>query len=283
MMMKGNWKKAIHVKTWGTKMEMIKVDYCGYHTHNRDSDVIFRPAGSSSYLFLIVLAPMKFYFEDGSMEKVKAGGCMFYTPGTFQHYEAEKNFFNSYIHFFCPKEMLLEYELCFNQIFYPEDVEDLNWLIKKIYQEYINGLACSQNMIELYVKQLIVHLHRQQLREEMPRDQKKSLFEDFLALRQQMIGTCHEPWNVEQLCNALHMGKSQFYKYYESFFHSSPKEELIQARVQKAKYLLSNDAVNIKQAAYESGFANICHFNRLFKVQCGCTPSEYKKGLLKES
>ena len=61
------------------------------------------------------------------------------------------------------------------------------------------------------------------------------------------------------------------------YFHSSPKEELLQARLQKARYLLTNDAMTVKQAAYMAGFQNICYFNRVFKKVCGCSPGEYRK------
>ena len=43
---------------------MITIEYCGYHTHNPDRDLIFRPSGSSSYLFLLVLSPMRFTFQE---------------------------------------------------------------------------------------------------------------------------------------------------------------------------------------------------------------------------
>ena len=35
---------------------MIKIEYCGYHTHNPDRELIYRPSGTASYLFLLVLS-----------------------------------------------------------------------------------------------------------------------------------------------------------------------------------------------------------------------------------
>ncbi|MCI8288090.1 MAG: helix-turn-helix transcriptional regulator, partial [Lachnospiraceae bacterium] len=52
---------------------------------------------------------------------------------------------------------------------------------------------------------------------------------------------------------------------------------LIQARLQKVCFLLTNDAITIREAAYESGFQNINYFNRLFRKTFGCTPGEYRK------
>ncbi len=256
---------------------MITIDYCGYHTHNPDRDIILRPSGSASYLFLLVLSPMTFYFPGRSSIKVKPGACILYSPGKYQHYQADQEFFNSYVHFFCDAQVMKEYEIKQNEIFYPDNTEELNWLLKKLYQEFINKLSKSEQMIDLYIHQLLIMLHRGQLREELSWEQRQSIYPELSILREQMLENCEQPWSVERLCKTLNLGKSQLYKYYELYFHSTPKEELIQARLQKAKYLMSNDAVTIKQAAYDSGFNNICHFNRLFKTHCGYTPSDYRE------
>ena len=259
---------------------MITIDYCGYHTHNPDRDLIYRPTGSNSYLFLLVLAPMTFTFADRRLQKASAGACILYPPGCFQHYQADREFFNSYVHFFCDPQDLEGYDLRLNELFYPDNVEELNWLLKKIFQEFINRLAKSDKMTSSYLEQLLILLHRGQQREAIPDEQRLGIYSELLPLRSQMLGTCEQPWSVDQLCSILNIGKSQLYEYYTRFFNATPREELIQARLQKAKYLLGNDALTIKQAAYESGFQNICHFNRLFKSQCGCTPGEYRQRIM---
>ncbi len=256
---------------------MITIDYCGYHTHNPDRDIIFRPSGTASYLFLLVLSPMTFYSSNHSSVKAKPGACILYSPDKYQHYQAENEFFNSYVHFFCNQEDMKQYDIEQNKIFYPDNVEELNWLLKKIYQEFINKLSRSGQMTNLYIHQLLILLHRGQLRETIPNEQRQNIYPELLSIREQMLENCEQPWTVGQLCKILNIGKSQLYKYYALFFHSTPKEELIQARLQKAKYLMNNDAVTIKQAAYDSGFNNICHFNRIFKARFRCTPQDYRE------
>ena len=79
---------------------MLTIEYCGYHTHNPDHDLIYRPSGPLSYLFLLVLSPLTVYFPDGPCQAARPGACILYAPGVYQHYQAEKEFFNSYVHFF---------------------------------------------------------------------------------------------------------------------------------------------------------------------------------------
>lgn len=259
---------------------MIAIEYCGYHTHNPDCELIYRPTGTSSYLFLLVLAPMTFHFPDHSGQKAKPGACILYPPGYYQNYQADKEFFNSYVHFCCDAETVNQYNILQNEIFYPYNTEEINWLLKKIYQEFLNKMPHSEAMMDLYIQQLLILLHRGRSQDAIPSEQRQNIYPELLALRGQMLGNCQQPWTIEQLCKILNIGKSQLYTYYERFFHCSPKDELIQARLQKAKYLMSNEAVTIKQAAYESGFQNINHFNRLFKSQCGCTPGEYRSSTI---
>lgn len=255
---------------------MITVDYCGYHTHNPDRDLIYRPSGTLNYLFLLVLSPMTFYFSDQSSTRAKPGSCILYEPGIYQCYQAEQEFFNSYVHFSCKELPLSINQIHKNILFYPENPEELNWLLKKIYQEFLNGLPEALEMLELYIRQLLILIQRSQNPQSIPQKENQNLYPEFLTVRSRMLANCEQPWTIEQLCQFLNLGKSQFYKYYELFFHSTPKDELIQARLQKAKYLMTNEAVTIQQAAYASGFQNICHFNRLFKAQCGCTPTQYR-------
>ena len=69
-----------------------------------------------------------------------------------------------------------------------------------------------------------------------------------------MLEHCERPWSLEQICRQANIGKSQLYRYYEQYFHASPMDELLDARLARAKYLLGNDAMTIKQVAYTSGF-----------------------------
>lgn len=257
---------------------MITIDYCGYHTHNPDRDLILRPHGSSSYLFLLVLSPMLFTFKDSPTPVSAApGACILYEPGIYQHYQAERTFFNSYVHFICSDSLLAPYHIIRNRLFYPGNTDTINWLLKNIYHEFIHRFDHSEEMTDLYVRQLLIELHRSCQGSLSETSHHQNLYPELLALRSNMLQTCSRPWNVEQLCQTLNIGKSQLYHYYNLYFHCSPKEELLQARLQKARYLLSNDAVTVKQAAWEAGFQNICYFNRIFKKVCGCSPGEYRK------
>ena len=57
----------------------------------------------------------------------------------------------------------------------------------------------------------------------------------------------------------------------------TPRQYLIDLRLQRAKQLLCEGVLKINAVAEICGFANPYHFGRLFKEKTGLTPSEYMK------
>ena len=56
---------------------------------------------------------------------------------------------------------------------------------------------------------------------------------------------------------------------------------LSRIRIEKAKSLLLNPNLRIGEAAFESGFQSITHFNRVFKKVTGLSPTRYRRQLPK--
>ncbi len=66
-----------------------------------------------------------------------------------------------------------------------------------------------------------------------------------------------------------------FRKLFAEYMHVTPKQFLIEMRLNKAKQLLSEGVLKIGAVASECGFSNQYHFCRLFKERVGMTPTEY--------
>ena len=103
------------------------------------------------------------------------------------------------------------------------------------------------------------------------------LYQEFQELRLKMLSHYEKDWTTEKLCQMANMEKSQFYSYYKQFFSSTPHSDLIEVRLDKAKNLLTNQALSIGQTAEICGFSNLSHFSRYFKRHCGCSPREWQQ------
>lgn len=107
--------------------------------------------------------------------------------------------------------------------------------------------------------------------------ENRELYEIFLSLRLDMLRNYEKPWTTEDLCRRANLEKSQFFACYQKFFQSTPHADLLSVRLEKAKNLLTNEALPINLAARQCGFSDITHFSRYFKKECGCSPKEYAR------
>ncbi len=79
---------------------------------------------------------------------------------------------------------------------------------------------------------------------------------------------------LAQLCN---ISEIYFRRLFSKHFGISPKQYLINLRIERAKQLLSEGALKINVIATECGFSGQYHFCRIFKEKTGLTPTEYMK------
>ena len=54
-------------------------------------------------------------------------------------------------------------------------------------------------------------------------------------------------------------------------------EDLIRARLRRARALLTDERIPIREVADRTGFGSVCHFTRLFRKHVGCAPREYHR------
>lgn len=66
-------------------------------------------------------------------------------------------------------------------------------------------------------------------------------------------------------------------KLFVKHFNMTPKQFIIEIRINRAKQLLAEGSVKINFVAKECGFSNQYHFSRIFKEKTGYTPTDYMK------
>jgi AraC-like DNA-binding protein len=70
---------------------------------------------------------------------------------------------------------------------------------------------------------------------------------------------------------------SSFNRDFKSLFNMSPKQWLIEKRLERARSLLVDHQISVTQIANEVGYENISHFITAFKKKYGLTPHQFKK------
>lgn len=250
------------------------VEFCEYNRSNPDEDQIFRPQGSGDYLFLLLKTPMKVYLDEGLIV-TKENACILYTPGYCQHYQAVHRFRNSYLHFTSEEPLEEWLEIPMNQIFYPENIAQIDEKIQELQTEYITKGLQTEAMCDILIQQILILAARGEQGRVIRNRGEESLYQSFQQLRLEMLCHYEKPWTTEELCRSVNLEKSQFYAVYKKYFNSTPHGDLIQVRLDKAKNLLTNQGMPIQQVADFCGFSNVSHFCRYFKRQCGCSPGAW--------
>lgn len=92
----------------------------------------------------------------------------------------------------------------------------------------------------------------------------------------------YENYNSPEITNArlaeeCRLSEVYFRKLFTKRFNSSPKQFIINLRIQRAKQLLCEGNQKIWAISEACGFASAYHFCRLFKQHTGITPGEYRK------
>ena len=79
--------------------------------------------------------------------------------------------------------------------------------------------------------------------------------------------------DVAQLTN---MAESAFSRFFKTRTGMTFIDSLTEIRLGHASRMLIDTTQSVSEIAYECGFNNISHFNRIFKKKKGCTPKEFK-------
>lgn len=74
------------------------------------------------------------------------------------------------------------------------------------------------------------------------------------------------------LCN---VSEVYFRRLFTGKYAMTPKQFIVNIRIEKAKQLLKEGQMNIGEVAKRSGFTNPYHFSRIFKEKVGITPTQY--------
>lgn len=78
------------------------------------------------------------------------------------------------------------------------------------------------------------------------------------------------------IAKELNISEVYFRKLFVKYFKISPKQYILEYRIEQAKKLLSEGILKISVISTMCGFSNQYHFSRIFKQHTNLTPTEYR-------
>lgn len=82
---------------------------------------------------------------------------------------------------------------------------------------------------------------------------------------------------ISEFAEIAHRSTATFRREFEAYFHTTPGKWLTEKRLARAELLLRTTSRQISDITFDSGFANVSHFSRIFKKKFGESPTSYRQ------
>jgi len=82
-----------------------------------------------------------------------------------------------------------------------------------------------------------------------------------------------ENLDIQYICDQMSMSRTQLYRKFRSLTNKTVTEYLRSLRLHRAHELLTGHKLTVAEAAYKTGFRNVSHFSRVYKLEYGVNPS----------
>lgn len=209
--------------------------------------------------------------------EVKPGSFCFFDKRLKQEYFCgEHEFIHDYVRFEPDKEFAESflYRLPMNRIFSPDCSEELENLFMLAAAEFFGKSKFRNEALNTLVKLLLIKATEYSCNLAAEACSKRHI--DFLELRADIYSNPQDYASIDEIADKLHMSKSHFQALYKKYFQNSCINDVISARIEKAKLFLDNTDKSIYEIAFLCGYKNVEHFARQFKKLMGSSPSTYR-------
>ena len=253
---------------------LLSVIEYGWEVHKAGSS--YGPA-ERDYYILHFITKGKGRFVIGDKEYIlKKGDCFLLPPKITTYYEADKK--NPYIYYWVgfdgieSKGLLEKTGLVLddNYVIHPKNFNSVFEMFSNFDVSTTNNSAIPYQLVgKLYL------LFSEIMSDQSSENEQKSNYVD-LAINYMNLNYAKNI-SIELLSRIVGVDRTYFYRLFKESTKISPKEYLSNLRIEKAKMLLCNSNMNIKEIALSVGFSNYLSFERVFKEKSGVNPTIYRK------
>lgn len=257
---------------------MIELLSCGYRYIHPNGIVIDRPQGSGDYAFV--------FFRNRSQVAVgrrrticERDSYILFGPATPHMYrESELPFVNDWFH--CAgagmAELIAELGLPLDTLLPASDPSLISRSIMEMHRILKAGGPLRARIVDAEIRSLLMKLRN--LHEMSFTEKQGRYFRQFSELRDDLYNSPQHHLSVDALAAKLNLSKSYFQHLYKELFGCSVVTDMINGRLEYAKYLLRHSAYSVSRIAAMCGYEHDTHFMRQFKKFAGVTPGRYRDG-----
>jgi signal transduction histidine kinase/DNA-binding response OmpR family regulator len=138
----------------------------------------------------------------------------------------------------------------------------------------VHNLLQSRENLKRFYRNLFAH------ETSVPEAKEKSTIDEkFLqSIYEQLMANLDKPdFNINELCDVLHMSRSLVYKKVKTLTGLSPVEYIRTLRMHEAAKLLRSKQYKVFEVVYMVGFTDLKYFRQCFAREFGHSPSDFMK------
>jgi transcriptional regulator GlxA family with amidase domain len=114
------------------------------------------------------------------------------------------------------------------------------------------------------------------LESEAPASQDPELLRRLLRAKDRMDAASHEAWSVRRLARVSNVSAAHFARSFKEAFGVPPHRYLLTRRIERATALLRDTDLPITEIAFQTGWASLGTFGRIFRDITGESPGSMR-------
>lgn len=254
------------------------IHYIALNCEQKPGFVEERRHGLIDFLFLrfhssttLILADKTYTITKPCVFLIDAG-----TP--YKYFSNSKDYRDDYLHFAAENRQQFLSELTFplNTPIPISNNSAITAYLQLIQTEQMSKNRLAARSIDLLIRCLFIKVS-----EEWLQSQQKNTdvphFHELLHVRDTILASPEHPWSIEELADMAHLSPSYFQVIYKKAFGITCMTEVINAKLEHAKLLLTSTELPVSAVAAETGYNEVYHFIRQFKKSTGMTPGAFRK------
>ncbi|MGT2625527.1 AraC family transcriptional regulator [Streptococcus thoraltensis] len=260
----------------------VSLDFYGYE--DCPPNYSFGPSIRETYvLHYITQGRGKFYYKDQVID-LTAGDLFLLKPNELTFYQADSQEPWSYYWLGLSGNKIADY-------FRYSQIEDLAFLRRDAFKDKIRLHQLIENLVQTASQitltssnlQLLASIYEIlfQLAQEAPSSQPtdRSSSNQLYLDAKHIIETRYSltELTIQSIANELSINRSYLTTVFKDHQQQSPKEYLLQIRMQRAKQLIETTKESIKVVAISVGFSDALYFSKSFKKFWKMTPTTMRK------
>ena len=172
--------------------------------------------------------------------------------------------------------MMASVGLAPDTLYTPQESHILTELTAELESEFFAERAYKELFSDAKLQEWFIQLGRKIHRNNIPMP-NYPFADAFRKLRIEMFSHLNRNWTVSEMAECVRLSESRFFAVYKNMFGISPYNDLLLARMEKARYLLSVGRYTNAEIATTVGYPNEFQFIRHFKKAMGVSPQAYAR------